>query len=58
MQLAQIIKPKLTIVTQPLEEIGKSAADILLARFTNPEAEPKTVTLSTDIALGHSVKKI
>jgi LacI family transcriptional regulator len=58
MQLAQLVQPKLTIVTQPLTEIGKNAAEILLAKLADSQLEPKVVTLSTEIAHGGSVKTL
>lgn len=56
-QLAKVIKPKLTIVTQPLTEIGKQAANILLRRLSGKEAaDPETIVLSTKIEEGDSIK--
>lgn len=34
LQLAQVIKPRLTIITQPLEEIGEQAAAVMLERLS------------------------
>lgn len=60
MQLSRVVRPKLTIITQPLEEIGKSAAEILLSKLSGASdaAETKAVTLSTGISAGESVKRL
>lgn len=59
MQLSQVIKPKLTIVTQPLEEIGKNAAEIMLSRLSGEtDTIARIVTLSTGICVGESVKRL
>lgn len=59
MQLSRVIKPKLTIVTQPLEEIGKNAADIMLSKLSGgTDSAVRVVTLSTGISLGESVKMV
>ena len=70
LQLAQVIKPRLTIITQPLEEIGEQAAAMMLERLSentvkeagkNAAADSKgagrTVTLSTRLQLGESVMR-
>ena len=38
LQLAQVIKPRLTIITQPLEEIGEQAAAVMLKRLSGNTA--------------------
>ena len=60
MQLSHIIQPKITVIAQPLEEIGKHAAAILLSKFkdTANSIPTKIVTLSTEIVFGDSVKEI
>ncbi|WP_312644176.1 LacI family DNA-binding transcriptional regulator [Hydrogenoanaerobacterium sp.] len=56
MQLSQVVKPKLTIITQPLEEIGEQVAEVMLSRLTkNSEYRPEIITLSTALQLGESV---
>mgnify|MGYP001278373190 CR=1 FL=1 len=59
LQLSQVIRPKLTIVTQPLEEIGKQTAEILLEQLVKEPNQRKTkiVTLSASVQLGESVQK-
>lgn len=60
MQLSRVIQPKLTIITQPLEEIGEKAAEILLSKLSGGAgAGGVTVeTLSTGISVGESVKNL
>ena len=59
LELSQVVKPKLTIIAQPLEEIGEQAAARMLSRLAGdtPE-EPQIITLSTRLQLGESVMKI
>ena len=58
-ELSQVVTPTLTIVTQPMEEIGNQAATLILDRLSsNKPSSPKTVILPTDLRIGESVKKI
>ena len=59
-QLSQVVRPKLTIVTQPLAEIGQTAAEILLDMLENRKSPRKNVvaTLDTSMLHGDSVKNI
>ena len=60
LHLSKVIQPKLTIVTQPLEEIGTKAAEILVEQLV-PGAnrqETQIVTLSTGICTGNSVAQL
>lgn len=54
LQLSQVVHPKLTIVTQPLEDIGNEVSALLLKRL-NGEGKPQTIKLSTTIQIGGSV---
>lgn len=59
LQLYQVVKPKLTIISQPLEEIGRKVADLLLNRLIGESGEPaRVVTLSTNLQIGESVINI
>ena len=58
MQLAQVINPRLTIITQPLEEIGQQVAKILLSNLIDGHKKPQTILLSADIIEGKSVKSL
>lgn len=60
LHLSQVVRPKLTIVTQPLEEIGTNAAKILLERLAEGGADlpPASITLQCDISAGESIKSM
>lgn len=60
LQLAQVVKPRLTIVTQPWEEIGRYAAELILRRMKNPKEDEKAkvVTLATELETAESVFSI
>lgn len=60
LHLARVIQPRLTIVTQPLEQIGTAAADTLLARLApgGDALPPATVTLHCGLSRGDSVATI
>lgn len=56
MQLSQIVHPKLTVVTQPLEDMGAQISGLLLSRLPGGERKPAlTLSLSTSLCLGDSV---
>ncbi len=58
MDLSRVTHPKLTIVTQPLEEIGAQTARIMLERLTGKETgSTVNITLSTKIQHGDSVAR-
>jgi LacI family transcriptional regulator len=42
---AQLVDPPLTTMAQPIEEIGRQAVRLLLARITTPGREPETIRL-------------
>lgn len=55
-ELARVMHPSLTIVSQPLDEIGLHAANILLDRLTgNHHGAPISLLLSTRLQHGESV---
>jgi LacI family transcriptional regulator len=57
LDLSRIAHPKLTIVTQPLEEIGSQVARIMLDRLAEKNnGVPMKVTLSTTLMMGASVQ--
>lgn len=59
-QLSRVIRPRLTIVTQPLEQIGEAVADILLDALQAADQPPsnRVITLPTGMILGESVRTI
>jgi LacI family transcriptional regulator len=54
LDLARLIRPRPTLVTQPIENIALEAAELLLRRLTGegPD-EPVTITLDTTLMIGH-----
>ena len=56
MELAQVISPQLSIVTQPLAEIGRCAAELMLGRLEAENTAPQTVVLSTRLLEGQSIQ--
>ena len=61
-EFARACKPKLTIVTQPMEEIGKRVAELILKRIKENESdndlEYQILKLQTEILEGNSVRKL
>ena len=51
---ADCFEPQLTVIAQPCEEIGRSAAKMLLERIKKPEREPKTVRHKTELIIRNS----
>lgn len=58
LEFARACSPKLTIVSQPTEEIGREVARIILARLEGKEIERITKKLQTEMIIGKSVSKI
>lgn len=59
LDLSRVAHPKLTIVSQPLEEIGAQVARLLLERLgADGYKAPMTVALSTTLQRGASVKSL
>ncbi len=58
-QLARVVKPSLSIVVQPMEQIGETAAQLLLKRLKGEnEGKPFIHRLKTDILIKDSVKNV
>ena len=58
-QLAKIVKPSLSIVVQPMDEIGETAARILLNRLNGDYGSfPSIHRLKTEILIRDSVKTL
>lgn len=56
--LSRFLKPPLTTVKQPIYEIGKIAAEILLDRINNPEEfSPKKIVVEGNLIFRESVKR-
>lgn len=55
-QLAKVVKPNLTIVVQPIKQIGECTADIILKRLKgNKTSYPSMLRLKTEILIGDSI---
>lgn len=52
--LASFVIPPLTTVAQPIYAIGESAVRILLRQLQQPDSEPETVTLNTELIVRDS----
>ena len=54
LELARLIRPRPTLVTQPIEGLALEAAELLLQRLNGegPD-EPVTITLDTTLMVGH-----
>jgi len=56
LQMAEVIRPALTIVEQPMEEIAIKAVELLLERIKSGEsAPPRVLELNPKLTLGNSV---
>lgn len=56
MHLAQVVKPKLTVISQPIQKIAESVARIMLKRLgQNKYDEAEVINLSTELLIGESV---
>lgn len=61
-EFARACNPRLTIVTQPIKEIGSKIAEQILKRLTNngdtAETEYEIIKLQTEIIEGNSIRKL
>ncbi len=55
MDLSKVTNPRVTIIEQPLENIGRNAADLMLRALLDANAPPHTVTLTAKILHGDTV---
>lgn len=55
---AVMTHPKLTTVRQPLAQMGRIAARMLLELIENPELSPSSVTLATELIIRDSCRSI
>lgn len=56
--LAQVVKPKLSIVAQPMEQIGETAANLMLKRLKGDRGNfPAMMRLKTALLPGESVRE-
>lgn len=55
---ASLIHPALTTVRQPLEQMGRVAAQMLLDILQHPESKPGRITLPTELIIRDSTAKL
>lgn len=58
LDLARVVRPRLTIVSQPLEELGRQAARLLLSRLEEGRTQAARVLLPTQLLEGDSVRQL
>lgn len=59
LQLAKIVKPSLSIVVQPIQSIGETAATLLLRRMKDDQTGfPAIHRLKTELIIGESVRSV
>lgn len=59
LQMAKIVKPSLSIVVQPMQQIGETAANVLLKRLKGDIGNlPSMYRLKTELIINNSVKNI
>ncbi|GAB4515257.1 MAG: substrate-binding domain-containing protein [Anaerolineae bacterium] len=55
---AALTNPRLTTVRQPLEQMGRSAVELLLEQIRNPERPKRRVTLATELIVRGSCQPL
>ena len=56
--MSKVIRPKLWIISQPMEEMSKKAVELLLKRITHEEeGSPLRISFSAVIREGDSIRK-
>lgn len=55
LELARLVKPKLTIVEQPIAQMGEKAAQLLLEQLLKEKA-PRKIVLDATLRMGDSIK--
>jgi len=57
--LSHVVQPKITMVVQPMREMGEKAAKQILKRINDKEQDaPMEYILGTNLEIGNSVKKL
>ena len=58
LMLAKVVRPKLWMVVQPMEEIARNAAELMLRRLEGEKTdEVEKIVLSTNLLPGESIRK-
>ena len=59
LHMAKIVKPSLSIIVQPMEQIGEAAAQLLLKRLKGDMSNyPSMLRLKTELQINKSVKEL
>lgn len=59
LQLARVVKPNLSLVVQPIQQIGESAAGLILKRLKGDKSNfPSMLRLKTELLKGQSIMDI
>ncbi len=58
MPQASLVYPQLTTVRQPLDQMGRVAARMLIDEIENPRYTPRRVTLSTSLVIRDSCRSL
>ena len=48
---ASLVQPGMTLIAQPMDEIGKTATELLLQRIADPRRSPRTVLLKGQLVV-------
>lgn len=57
--LSHVVAPQMTMVVQPMKEMGEQVVELLLSRVNSKEEDlPKEIILSTNVQLGNSIKNL
>lgn len=55
--ITQMIEPELTTIAQPIYELGKQAANVLIGRIEGEEPYQKTIELDVELIVRNSTKR-
>lgn len=53
-QWADLFQPRLTLISQPIKQIGETAANMLVERMADPNRPPRTIRLETSLVIRES----
>lgn len=59
LQIMQILRPRMTLIAQPMKEMAETIANLMLERLGSPlHGKPSVIRLATDFIEGDSVRDI
>lgn len=58
LMLSNVIKPAVTMIVQPIEEIARKTVDMMLSLFEDANKSPETIVLQPQLIRGGSVRKL